>query len=69
MADRLEVVCDRCGSKKFKLPDNPGPNDTVTCAGCGATTTYGKLQDQAIAEAKKAVDNMFANAFKNWKQR
>lgn len=65
--DRVTVKCGRCGSTQFRLPENPKPADQVTCAGCGATSRYDRLQAGAVKEVKKHVEDLFKDAFKKWK--
>lgn len=62
--DTLPLVCDKCGSKEFELPKNPRPDDTVTCASCGASGRYADLQRQAVAAAKQYVSDFAKGLFK-----
>ncbi|WP_024590514.1 MULTISPECIES: hypothetical protein [unclassified Pseudoalteromonas] len=64
MSDKLKLICTACGSKDFEYPARPKPNDQVTCAGCGAASTYGELQAQAEKEAKKILDGIGKNIFR-----
>jgi endogenous inhibitor of DNA gyrase (YacG/DUF329 family) len=65
---RVTLKCGRCGSTQFELPDHaPRPNDTIKCAGCGATDTWGHMQKTTLEQAKKQAEKAFKDAFKKWK--
>ena len=63
MSDLIEFACTNCGNKHIKRPADAHDEDEVSCAGCGATTTYGALKasmrEQAVDEVKKSVRDIF----------
>jgi predicted nucleic acid-binding Zn-ribbon protein len=64
----FKAGCVHCGSQEFKYPDNPQPNDEVTCTGCGRTARFGDLQksavEQAFAQAAEVVRKTFGKSIK-----
>lgn len=65
--DTIEFSCASCGSKEFKYPENPKPDDMITCNGCGAQDTYAAIQAAAIEQAKNAVSKVLGDSFKGLK--
>lgn len=65
--DRITFSCLACGSKDFKFPSDPKPDDLVTCAGCGATSRYEDVQKTALEQGQKAVVDMVRDAIKGIK--
>ena len=57
MSDLINLACSACGNEKFHQPTNPKPNDQITCAGCGAHSTYGELQRQAEKQLQKIANH------------
>jgi hypothetical protein len=55
---RISAACPACGGVHFHAP-GPGSMDVVTCMSCGASATYGLLQQQitnkTIAESEEAI--------------
>lgn len=37
MGDTISISCSDCGSKEFIKPENPKPDDIISCKGCGAS--------------------------------
>ena len=62
--DKISLSCAKCGSKDFKIPENPQPNDIVSCVGCGSESSYQDLQAKAIKEGKKMIEDLAKNLFK-----
>lgn len=60
----LPISCTACGSKEFRLPAEPQPDDEVACNGCGKTWRYGDLQAAVTEAAKEAVGKAFRDAFR-----
>ena len=56
MNDTINFSCSNCGGTQFNVPDDPQPDDPVTCAGCGATGRYEDVQNAMVAQAKSAVE-------------
>lgn len=48
----IKMKCAKCGGTSFSHPDNPQPDDLLTCTSCGASGRYGVAQ----AALKKAED-------------
>lgn len=49
------VRCADCGSEQFSKPEDPQPDDTITCAGCGKTATYAQIQRAALSALEDEV--------------
>lgn len=63
MAD-IEFHCSSCGSKLFKKPENPQPDDMIACSGCGAAGRYADIHASAVKQAKQAVEKHLRDALK-----
>lgn len=63
----ITLRCASCGSDQFQRPDHPKPEDEVTCAGCGATSTYGQIMKSAKEQVMDKVAADFRKAFKGIK--
>jgi hypothetical protein len=48
MTDSILMRCDRCGSTRFEFPENPLPDDVVTCVACGISKPYGERESAAL---------------------
>jgi len=46
-----------CGKDDFRGPKNPAPKDLMLCTGCGMHLTYGELEADAVARAKRLREN------------
>lgn len=60
----ITLRCAACGGDQFERPGNPKAEDKVTCAGCGATGTYGQLMQSA---KKQVMDQVTADLRKSFK--
>lgn len=60
----LPISCSACGSKEFRLPAEPQPDDVVTCNGCEKTWRYADLQAATREAAKEAIGKVFRDAFR-----
>lgn len=69
MSTTLRFQCAKCGSDKFEIPDDPKPDDTITCAGCGAQGRYGDIQSSARRQAKNAVEKVLGDIVKRFNKR
>ena len=67
MSDRIIFKCLKCESTDFEIPRNPKAEDMITCVGCGASGKYADVQNEAIKQAKKVVEDMAKKAFKRFK--
>lgn len=66
--DTITFSCSACGSVQFKgLTSNNQPSDLITCAGCGATNTYGALHQSRMDQGHKLVEDTLRDAFKDIK--
>lgn len=67
-ADKVTLVCSKCGGTLFHQPDDPKPDDVIACIGCGARSRYADVQAEAIAKAVKeagdVLGKMIRDAFK-----
>jgi hypothetical protein len=59
----ISASCSHCGSKQFKIPSNPQPTDTITCAGCGRKGRYGDLRAALAEKGKKAIEKAVIDTF------
>jgi RNase P subunit RPR2 len=62
--DKITFKCAKCGRKDFNIPNNPKPNDMVTCRGCGATSRYADVQAATMKLGKEAVEKALRDGFK-----
>lgn len=58
---RMTINCSACGSDQFIYPENPQPEDTATCSGCGKTWVWGELKAGATEAGKKALEDILGN--------
>lgn len=66
--DTITFACKACGGDQFKgLTANNKPSDIITCAGCGATNTYGAIHKARMDQGHKLVEDAVRNAFKGIK--
>ena len=54
---RVVILCLMCGKDDFRGPKNPAPKDLMLCTGCGQQITYGELEADALARAKRMREN------------
>ena len=66
MSDTIKVSlnCKKCGAESFHIPDDPKPDDMLTCNGCGAQWRYDVVRNAAIQEAKSELLKIAREAFK-----
>lgn len=67
--ESIKLKCAKCGSMEFRVPTNPRPDDVISCVGCGAAGKYRDLQADALAQGKKAIEDLAREAFKKWGRR
>ena len=65
--ERSAFCCAECGSKDISFPDNPQPDDMVTCLGCGASNRYDEIQKIAAKLGQDAVTDIVRDALKSLK--
>ncbi|MFU1927633.1 ECs_2282 family putative zinc-binding protein [Bordetella hinzii] len=59
----VKVTCPKCGSDQFVQPENPRPEDNVSCGSCGATYVIAELQEAAARhEAEQLADELVRSA-------
>lgn len=61
--DKIELSCKDCGSKAFKFPTDPHPDDEVCCVGCGRTARYGDLHAAATKLAEETLRGLACEKF------
>ncbi len=59
----IQPTCDLCGGL-FEGEDNLGPDDDVTCVGCGYTLKYKVLLDQFANRVETALTEDIERMFK-----
>ena len=50
------IKCAACGSDDFLKPAKVQSDTQITCHGCGRRSTWGELQQAALDQAKKLVN-------------
>ena len=59
---KFTLKCPQCGSTRFKATSaKPGPNDRVTCAGCGTSIDLAAEKKPLEEEARRAVEARLRN--------
>jgi len=54
---KYTLKCPQCGSTKFTATTaKPGPNDPVTCAGCGTSIDLAAEKKRIEKEAREGVE-------------
>lgn len=57
MQEKFTLRCPQCGGTRFKAPSpKPGPDDPLTCAGCGTTLRLGEEKARIEREARAAIE-------------
>lgn len=59
---KFTLKCPQCGGTRFKAASaQPGPNDPVTCAQCGASLDLAAEKQRLEQEARAAVEERLRN--------
>ncbi len=54
---KFTLKCPSCGDTRFQAKSaKPGPDDPLTCAGCGATIRLGEEKARLEREARAAAE-------------
>ncbi len=65
----LRFKCGNCGSFAFTIPDDPQPDDLITCKECGGQARYGDLRDDmtdlAAGHVREVLDNARGKGWRN----
>ena len=64
MTDSIDVLCGKC-KVPLTVPDDPKPDDMVTCPKCGASDRYDVVSKKAVKDAKALLVKMAKDAFKD----
>lgn len=57
-----KIRCAKCGSDDFIKPDDPKPDDHITCSGCGEITRWADVESEVVKAAEKALKDQLAKA-------
>lgn len=57
----LPLACPQCGGEKFSTPENPRPEDNITCVACGSSATLAEIEETFTRKkAQEFLENYLA---------
>jgi uncharacterized Zn finger protein len=63
--EKFTLKCPQCGGTTFRAPTaKPGPDDPLTCAGCGTALSVGAVKARIEREAKAAIEDRLRDHLK-----